>query len=152
MVIEIGKEVIKVSTKTIGFAEIMGAESTPTPKKPARKPGASWNAIYKFVRQIPRGSVITYGGVAKKIGMSGGARVIGYAMAACPNGSGIPWHRVIGSGGHLRLSEPLVSLQRRLLESEGVQFIGRRADIERHLWRKAKRTKSRRNKRRAARA
>jgi methylated-DNA-protein-cysteine methyltransferase-like protein len=136
-----------VSTKTIGFAEIMGASSAPGPKKPERKPGASWNAIYKLVRQIPRGSVVTYGGVAKKIGMRGGARVIGYAMAACPNGSGIPWHRVIGAGGHLRLSEPLVSLQRRLLESEGVTFIGRHVDIERHLWRKTKGRRARKKKR-----
>lgn len=136
-----------MSTKTIGFAEIMGASSPPAPKKNARKPGASWNAIYKLVRQIPRGSVITYGGVAKKIGMRGGARVIGYAMAACPNGSGIPWHRVIGAGGHLRLSEPLVSLQRRLLESEGLTFIGRRVDIERHLWRKTKGRRARKKKR-----
>ncbi len=100
----------------------MGAAAAPASKKPARKPAGSWNVIYKLVRQIPRGSVITYGGVAKKIRLRGGARVVGYAMAACPNGSGIPWHRVIGAGGHLRLSEPLVSLQRRLLESEGVQF------------------------------
>lgn len=127
-----------MSTKTLDFAEIMGAAAKPAARKPARKPAGSWNAIYKLVKQIPRGSVITYGGVAKKIRLRGGARVVGYAMAACPNGSGIPWHRVIGAGGHLRLNEPLVSLQRRLLESEGVQFIGRHVDMERHLWRKAK--------------
>ena len=136
-----------MSTKTIGFAEIMGATSAPTRKKPARQPGASWNVIYRLVRQIPRGSVITYGGVARKIRLRGGARVIGYAMAACPNGSGIPWHRVIGAGGHLRLSEPLVSLQRRLLESEGVTFIGRHVDIEKHLWRKSKTRRAQKTKR-----
>ena len=120
----------------------MGGTSAVAPKKRARKPAGSWNGIYQLVKQIPRGSVITYGGVAKKIRLRGGARVVGYAMAACPNGSGIPWHRVVGAGGHLRLNEPLVSLQRRLLESEGAQFIGRRVDIERHLWRKAKRLKN----------
>jgi methylated-DNA-protein-cysteine methyltransferase-like protein len=135
-----------VSTKTLKFSEILADAAEPKPKskpkseprKPARKAAGSWNVIYKFVRQIPRGSVITYGGVAEKIRLRGGARVVGYAMAATPNGSGIPWHRVIGAGGHLRLNEPLVSLQRKLLESEGVQFVGRRVDIERHLWRKSK--------------
>lgn len=141
-----------MSTKTIDFAAIMDAKVAPTPKKTARKPAGSWNVIYKLVKQIPRGSVITYGGVAKKIRLRGGARVVGYAMAACPNGSGIPWHRVIGAGGHLRLNEPLVSLQRRLLESEGVQFVGRRVDIERHLWRKAKKGKTGASKRRGNRA
>jgi methylated-DNA-protein-cysteine methyltransferase related protein len=136
-----------LSTKTIGFAEIMGTQPAKAPEKATRKPSGSWDVIYKFVRQIPRGSVITYGGVAKKIRLRGGARVVGYAMAATPNGSGIPWHRVIGAGGHLRLNEPLVSLQRKLLESEGVTFIGRRADIETHLWRKKKSRRARKKKR-----
>src|SRR5216684_3403765 len=96
---------------------------SPKAKKPAFKMARSWDAIYRLVKQIPRGTVITYGGVAKKMRLRGGARVVGYAMAACPNGSGVPWHRVIGAGGHLRLREPLVSLQRKLLESEGVRFI-----------------------------
>jgi methylated-DNA-protein-cysteine methyltransferase related protein len=136
-----------VSTKTIGFAEIMGVAPARRPEKKTRKPSGSWNAIYKFVRQIPRGSIITYGGVAKKIRLSGGARVVGYAMAATPNGSGVPWHRVVGAGGHLRLNEPLVSLQRKLLESEGVTFVGRRADIETHLWRKKKARRTPKKKR-----
>jgi methylated-DNA-protein-cysteine methyltransferase related protein len=136
-----------VSTKTIGFAEIMGVQSKQPVKKRTRKPSGSWDVIYKFVRQIPRGSIITYGGVAKKIRLRGGARVVGYAMAATPNGSGIPWHRVVGAGGNLRLNEPLVSLQRKLLESEGVTFVGRRADIEKHLWRKKKARRARTKKR-----
>jgi methylated-DNA-protein-cysteine methyltransferase related protein len=136
-----------MSTKTIDFAEIMGVKSAAAPKKRTRKPSGSWDVIYKFVRQIPRGSIITYGGVAKKIRLHGGARVVGYAMAATPNGSGIPWHRVVGAGGNLRLSEPLVSLQRKLLESEGVTFIGRRADIDQHLWRKKKARPAQKKKR-----
>jgi methylated-DNA-protein-cysteine methyltransferase related protein len=120
---------------------------TRNPRKRTAKSSSSWGPIYKLVKQIPRGSVITYGGVAKKLRLRGGARVVGYAMAGCPSGSGIPWHRVIGAGGHLRLSEPLVSLQRKLLESEGVQFIERRVDIDRHLWRRANRSKSSSSKR-----
>ena len=136
-----------MSTKTPRFADMLADAPEPKPKKKPRKAVGSWDVIYKFVRQIPRGSVITYGGVAKRIRLRGGARVVGYAMAATPNGSGIPWHRVIGAGGHLRLNEPLVSLQRKLLESEGVQFVGRRADIETHLWRKSKVRRAQKKKR-----
>ena len=136
-----------MSTKTLRFADMLSDVPEPKPKKKPRKALSSWNVIYKFVRQIPRGSVITYGAVAKKIRLRGGARVVGYAMAATPNGSGIPWHRVVGAGGHLRLNEPLVSLQRKLLESEGVTFVGRRADIETHLWRKSKDRRARKKKR-----
>ena len=140
-----------MSTKTIELAEKIAAGSSRQSKKSARKATSSWPVIYKLVKRIPRGSVITYGGVAKKIRLRGGARVVGYAMAGCPSGTGVPWHRVVGAGGNLRLSEPLVSLQRRLLESEGVTFIERRVDIEQHLWtvrKRAKTAKSQRQKKR----
>jgi len=64
---------------------------------------------------------MTYGQVAKALRLPGGARTAGRAMAACPNGRGIPWHRVVGAGGRLLIREPYASLQRKLLESEGVE-------------------------------
>jgi methylated-DNA-protein-cysteine methyltransferase-like protein len=94
----------------------------------------SWDAVYKLVRRIPRGRVITYGEIAKKLGLPGGARVAGYAMAACPSGSGIPWHRVVVAGGRLLIREPYASLQRKLLETEGVPLAGARVDMKRYAW------------------
>ena len=58
----------------------------------------------------------------------------GYAMASCPSGQGIPWHRVVGAGGRLLISEPHASLQRKLLEGEGIETGGRRIDMERYAW------------------
>jgi len=55
-------------------------------------------------------------------------------MAASPSGKGIPWHRVLGQGGRLLVREPYASLQRKLLESEGVRMTGNRADIKAHGW------------------
>src|SRR5277367_2484472 len=93
-------------------------------KSPAKPALSAWAPIYRFVKQVPRGCVITYGEVARRIRLRGGARVVGYAMAATPRGLGVPWHRVLGAGGKIRISEPTASLQRRLLETEGVQFLG----------------------------
>jgi methylated-DNA-protein-cysteine methyltransferase related protein len=93
-----------------------------------------WAPVYKFVKQIPRGRVITYGGLAKALRLRGGARSAGRAMAASPSGKGVPWHRVVGSGGKLLIREPYASLQRRLLESEGVQMTERRVNIKVHAW------------------
>ena len=59
----------------------------------------SWDPVYRLVKRIPRGRVTTYGELAKTLRLRGGARAVGYAMAATPNGRGIPWHRVIGAGG-----------------------------------------------------
>jgi len=94
----------------------------------------SWDAVYRLVKQIPRARVLTYGQLAKTLKLRGGARTAGRAMAACPAGRGIPWHRVVGAGGHILLREPAASLQRRLLESEGTRLIAGRVDFARHRW------------------
>jgi methylated-DNA-protein-cysteine methyltransferase related protein len=112
----------------------------------------SWDPIYRLVKLIPRGRVTTYGAIAKALRLPGGARAVGYAMAACPNGRGIPWHRVIGAGGRTRLPEPYASLQRRLLTSERVVVDGTRIDMQLYGWTPKKpRASSRKSKRKPAR-
>jgi methylated-DNA-protein-cysteine methyltransferase-like protein len=98
----------------------------------------SWDPVYRLVKKIPRGRVTTYGELAKKLRLPGGARAVGYAMAACPSGRGIPWHRVIGAGGKVRMPEPHASLQHRLLATEGVEFDGAKIDMKRFGWSPAK--------------
>ncbi len=94
----------------------------------------SWAPVYTLVSRIPRGRVMTYGQLARALRLRGGARTAGRAMAACPAGRGIPWHRVVGAGGRILLREPLAALQRRLLESEGTRLVENRVDLARHLW------------------
>lgn len=94
----------------------------------------SWDPVYRLVKKIPRGRVTTYGDLARKLRLRGGARTAGHAMAACPSGQGIPWHRVVGAGGRLLLSDPYASLQRKLLEAEGVEIDQRRLDMKRYAW------------------
>jgi methylated-DNA-protein-cysteine methyltransferase related protein len=110
----------------------------------------SWDLVYALVKKIPRGRVTTYGELAKALRLPGGARAVGYAMAACPNGRGIPWHRVIGAGGKVRMPEPHASLQRRLLGAEKVEMDVSRVDLERFGWSplRKKRSRPKRAKRR----
>jgi methylated-DNA-protein-cysteine methyltransferase-like protein len=107
----------------------------------------SWDPVYRLVKQIPRGRVTTYGELAKCLRLRGGARVVGYAMAATPRGRGIPWHRVIGAGGKVTVPEPHASLQRRLLSTEGVPIAGGRIDMKLYAWSPKSRAKSRANSR-----
>ncbi len=51
-----------------------------------------------------------------------------------PERERIPWHRVVGAGGRLLISEPHASLQRKLLASEGIAIDGRRIDMKRYAW------------------
>jgi methylated-DNA-protein-cysteine methyltransferase-like protein len=89
------------------------------------------------VRRIPHGRVATYGQVAALAGLAGRARQVGYALHALPDGSPVPWHRVINARGEISLrSEPgWEGYQRFLLEEEGVDFdLAGRVDLDRFLW------------------
>lgn len=79
-------------------------------------------AIFLALAQIPKGKVITYGNLAKLAGMPNGARLAGRLMCELPEGSKLPWHRVINSQGKLSLPIDSDSYreQIRRLEKDGV--------------------------------
>ena len=79
-------------------------------------------AIYLALAQIPKGQVITYGHLAKLAGMPNGARLAGKLLCGLPEGSRLPWHRVINAQGKISLPESSDSYreQIRRLEKEGV--------------------------------
>lgn len=98
---------------------------------------ALYARIYDVARQIPRGKVSTYGRVAEVAGLSGHARLVGYALHALPDGSDVPWHRVINHEGRIsaRKRSSWAAEQRRRLEAEGIEFDVRgRIDLARHSW------------------
>jgi len=95
----------------------------------------NWNPVFELVKKIPRGRVMTYGRLAKALRLRGGARTAGRAMAASPSGRGVPWHRVVGAGGKLLIREPYASLQRKLLETEGLRLTEKRIlDFSDYEW------------------
>ena len=49
-------------------------------------PDGTHGRIQRVVSRIPRGRVATYGQVARLAGLSGQARLVGYAMHALPVG------------------------------------------------------------------
>jgi methylated-DNA-protein-cysteine methyltransferase-like protein len=84
--------------------------------------------IKATVRQIPRGKVATYGDVAIAAGFPGAARQVVWALRR--GGPGLPWHRVIGAGGRIRLPGEAGLEQRTRLAAEGVRFQRERIDME----------------------
>jgi len=103
-----------------------------------REESDSYGRIYAVVRRIPRGRVATYGQVALLAGLPRQPRLVGYAMHALPNGTDLPWHRVINAQGRVsaRAGNDAGSLRQRvLLEAEGVQFdAAGRVSLVRHGW------------------
>ena len=84
------------------------------------------------IRKIPRGKVASYGQVASAAGFPGAARQVVRALHAF---QGLPWHRVVGAGGAIRVPGEDALEQRLRLELEGVTFRGRRVDMDRHRFR-----------------
>jgi methylated-DNA-protein-cysteine methyltransferase-like protein len=95
-----------------------------------------YERIYRVVRRIPRGRVASYGEVARLAGLPGAARQVGYALAALPEASALPWHRVVNARGAISpRASGFETPQRLLLEREGLRFDGAgRIDLERFGW------------------
>lgn len=95
-----------------------------------------YQEIWELVRQIPPGKVATYGQIAH---IHGGctARMVGYAMSATDDESGVPWQRVINWQGKISIRQGIGPwLQRKLLEDEGVEFDeSGQVDFARFGWR-----------------
>ena len=83
-------------------------------------------AICDAIRKIPRARVSTYGAIAAAAGYPRCARQVGRVLKQV---SGLPWQRVLGSGGRISLRGESALEQRFLLEAEGVRFRGRRVDM-----------------------
>jgi methylated-DNA-protein-cysteine methyltransferase-like protein len=80
-------------------------------------------AIWHVVCAIPQGRVSTYGAVARAAGLPGRARQAGFALRVAPASLNLPWHRVVGAGGHIAFpkSSRAHREQSRRLRAEGVQ-------------------------------
>jgi methylated-DNA-protein-cysteine methyltransferase-like protein len=100
---------------------------------------STYNSIYQIVRQIPKGRVATYGQVADLANLYGKARLVGYALYRVDIGSSdIPWYRVINAKGEISQSSSRYgadSLQRSLLEQEGIEFsLQGKINLREYLW------------------
>src|SRR5579871_4587730 len=88
-------------------------------------------AFRKAIRQIPRGKVATYGQVAAAAGYPRYHRQVAQLLERAPVGS-LPWQRVVGAGGAIKLRYEAGLEQRTRLEMEGVKFRGKRVDMVEH--------------------
>lgn len=84
--------------------------------------------VYDATRLVPRGSVVTYGELARRIG-SRSAQAVGQALRRNPFAPEVPCHRVVAADGSLcgfagHRDGELIAKKRRLLEDEGVTFDG----------------------------
>ena len=113
-----------------------GVKTTTTPKAARELDESFYQAVYRLVRAIPRGRVMTYGQIAAVLGMPRAARAVGFAMKRSGN-KRVPWQRVINHRGGIsakgEVDRPV--LQRVLLEKEGVRFNASECcDLKKYRW------------------
>jgi methylated-DNA-protein-cysteine methyltransferase-like protein len=85
--------------------------------------------IIRCIRSLPRGTVSSYGAVAAAAGWPGAARQVVRVLNQVP---GLPWHRVVGAGGAIKLPGENGAEQKFRLRMEGVTFRGTRVDMAKH--------------------
>jgi methylated-DNA-protein-cysteine methyltransferase related protein len=85
--------------------------------------------IIRCIRSLPRGTVSSYGAVAAAAGWRGAARQVVRVLNQVP---GLPWHRVVGAGGAIKLPGENGAEQKFRLRMEGITFRGARVDMAKH--------------------
>ena len=92
--------------------------------------------VWQIVAAIPEGYVTTYGDVAKLAGSPRAARQVGGVLKRLPEGSTLPWHRVVNRQGIISLTGPDLQRQREALLAEGIMVSGDgHIDMARYRWR-----------------
>ncbi|MGB5665431.1 MAG: MGMT family protein [Maribacter sp.] len=93
--------------------------------------------VYEVAKLIPYGRVTSYGAIAKYLGATRSARMVGWAMNGAHNMPEIPAHRVVNKIGLLTGKHHFdgTNLMQQLLESEGIKIIDNQIiDFEKHFW------------------
>jgi len=88
--------------------------------------------IMRAIRALPKGHVASYGSVARAADCPGAARLV---VRILQQVAGLPWHRVVGAGGAIKLRGENAAEQRFRLRMEGVTFRGARVDMKCHEFR-----------------
>lgn len=89
-------------------------------------------SIERRIRSIPKGKVSSYSAVAAAAGYPLYHRLVAKLLRGC--GDRLPWHRVLGADGTIRLKHEAAYEQRLRLEMEGVRFKGARVDLAAHQY------------------
>jgi methylated-DNA-protein-cysteine methyltransferase-like protein len=116
----------------------MAAHHSAVPAQKSATTDRPFERVWRIVKRVPRGRVVTYGQLARMIEHRLSPVGVGWAVRAAPEGS-IPWHRVVNSQGGISTDREHPGLQRAMLEAEGIVFdADGNLDLARVGWRAAR--------------
>lgn len=125
-----GREKSKRTKGTLGFAPPISRRD----KRRVLRDGAAPNeerdrAFRRIILSIPPGKVSSYGKVAAAAGHPLYHRAVARLLRTDPPDQ-LPWHRVVGAGGAIKLPGSAAKEQRARLRMEGVDFRGERVNMD----------------------
>jgi methylated-DNA-protein-cysteine methyltransferase-like protein len=88
-------------------------------------------AFRRIIRSVPKGKVSTYGKVAAAAGYPLYHRAVAKLLRTAEL-HGLPWQRIVGAGGEIKLRGEAAAEQRLRLTMEGVKFRGKRVNMAIH--------------------
>jgi methylated-DNA-protein-cysteine methyltransferase-like protein len=132
-------------------SKMAGSKSKAHSKRKSTATGGPFERVWRIVKRVPRGRVVTYGQLARIIEHRLSPVGVGWAVRAAPEGT-IPWHRVVNSRGGISTEREHPGLQRAMLEAEGIRFDAEgQLDLARVGWKATGRRETLDAKRRRAR-
>jgi len=92
--------------------------------------------LYQTIAAIPHGKVAGYGQLAALADQTGAARWVGWCLRNLPEGSKLPWHRVVTASGKLAFAPATAGYvgQREKLEQEGVRLHNHKVSMKLYQW------------------
>lgn len=122
----------KRSTKKRSGLRVFGSSFSDTRSDTRSSPSEIRNeAFAETIRSIPRGKVASYGQVAAAAGYPRYHRAVARLLKTMISGE-LPWQRVLGAGGEIKVAGRAAAEQRLRLKLEGVTFVGKRVDLNLH--------------------
>jgi methylated-DNA-protein-cysteine methyltransferase-like protein len=119
------------SLKGLGYDQVNVEQSKRSLRRNALRSNEQRDIAFRqMILAIPTGKVSTYGRVAAAAGYPQYHRSVARLLRVDPVDQ-LPWHRVLGVGGEIKLRGEAAHEQRARLQLEGVQFDGKRVDMER---------------------
>ena len=85
--------------------------------------------VLEIIKNIPSGSVMTYGQIAAYAGNPRGARQVSRILHSMTANHKLPWHRVINSKGGISLTGEPGFVQGQMLASEGISVVNKKIDL-----------------------
>jgi methylated-DNA-protein-cysteine methyltransferase related protein len=120
----------QVSPKIFGFDQLWAEQDKRALRRDASRANEQRGfAFRQMILSIPVGKVSTYGDVAAAAGYPRYHRAVARLLRTDPVDQ-LPWHRVVGAGGEIKLRGAAAREQRSRLKVEGVRFNGKKVDMD----------------------